>query len=278
MTQKDNVSLVSIRWFIENCMEIKLPNGKTMVIDPMLIKDESETDIQIAKSYATGFDADFLEACDYILLTHIHGDHIGALKKVHQRFPEAPILVNGWSAYPLAKFLDMPLGAFIPMTDGCDYDFDGFHLKWLQGRHTAAIGKKTPSESNFGTTEEEIWTVALGTIYNSNFIISMDNGITLAMDGGRYEPNLSRLDIYKPNIVFIHSSRDYEANAEVCMDALRRSGAQYIFPLTCPIQEDPDKAAEVANEKLRAAGMYGRVMSPKCGQWFDFSMGLQARS
>ena len=42
--------------------------------------------------------------------------------------------------------------------------------------------------------------------------------------------------------------------------------------------KDDHKAAEVANEKLRAAGMYGRVMSPKCGQWFDFSMGLQARS
>ena len=38
-TEKENVSLVSIRWFIENCMEIKLANGKTIVVDPMIIRD-----------------------------------------------------------------------------------------------------------------------------------------------------------------------------------------------------------------------------------------------
>ena len=33
---------VKIRWFVENCFEIKLPNGKTIVIDPMLVREAGE--------------------------------------------------------------------------------------------------------------------------------------------------------------------------------------------------------------------------------------------
>lgn len=277
-TEKENVSLVSIRWFIENCMEIKLANGKTIVVDPMIIRDAGETDNEIAKSYVTGYSADDLEGCDYIILTHIHGDHIGALKQVHERFPNAPVLVNGWSAWPLAKYLDMPLGAFIPMTDGCEYDFDGFKIKWLQGRHTPAVGAMTPSQFAVGGSETEQWVNRLGTIYNSNFILFLENSMTLAMDGGRYEPNLSRLDLYKPNIVFCHSMKDLNATAETFCDALTRSGAQYLFPLCAQIQgEGTETAIRLTNEKLQAAGYPGRALNPKCGKWIDFSMGLSAR-
>mgnify|MGYP003253216599 CR=1 FL=1 len=272
-TESETVNLTAIRWFIENCMEIRLPNGKTIVVDPMMIRDEADTDNEIAKHYVTDFSTEDLEGCDYILLTHIHGDHIGSLKQVSEKF-HAPILVNGWSAYPLAKYLDLPLGSFIPMTDGEEYRFDGFQVKWLQGRHTEGVGAFPPSKTQFGTTPEEIAVNQMGTIYNSNFVLTLDNGITLGMDGGRYEPNLSRMDLYKPNILFCHCERDLEASAEKCFDAVTRSGAQYLFPLCTQIQGDgASVSAETANEKLKKVGHYGRVLTPQPGRWIHFSMG-----
>ena len=272
------VGMVGIRWFIENCMEIKLSNGKTIIVDPMVIKSPEDTDNQIAKEYATGYDVNDLEGCDYIMLTHIHGDHIGSLKALHERFKDAPILVNGWCAYPLAEYLDLPLGAFIPMTDGEEYSFDGFKVKWLQGRHTAKIGEKSASETVIGTTDLEIYVNRLGTIYNSNFIIELDNSMKLAMDGGRYEPNLSRLDIYKPNIVFIHSNRDPKTNGSIFVDAARRSGAQYIFALTAQILGDNTGVSEdTANAMLHEAGLPCNAIVPECGKWYDFSMGVAER-
>lgn len=275
-TESENVNLVSIRWFIENSMEIKMANGKTIVVDPMMIRSENDTDNEIAKHYVTGFSADDLEGCDYILLTHIHGDHIGSLKKTWEKF-KAPILVNGWCAYPLAKYLDLPLGAFIPMTDGGEYSFDGFEIKWLQGRHTPVVGEMAPSQMQVGTGEEEIIINQMGTIYNSNFVITLDNGMKLEMDGGNYEPNLSRPDLYRPNLVFCHSERNLEECSDKYADALKRSGAQYLFPLCTQIQGDHvEEAARLTNEKVKKTGGWGQALVPRPGEWIRFSMGATA--
>ena len=56
-----SVSSVKLRYFAYNCLEIKLPDGKTLVIDPCLNK---------TGAYSCGYDVDDLEGCDYVLVNH----------------------------------------------------------------------------------------------------------------------------------------------------------------------------------------------------------------
>lgn len=263
-----------MRWFVENCCEIKLPDGKTIVIDPMLLKAAPESDgngfqALFGKDFVSGFSVDDLEGCDYVIITHVHGDHIGSLREVYEKF-KPTILVNGWSAYALAKFYDMPLGAFLPMTDGCEYNLGSFRLTALPGRHSPPICLQKPSAFSYGEgLEKELgW---MGSLYSSNFVITLPNNFKIAMDGGWYEPNLSEWEKHRPNLILRHRMQDLEECSDQMVDAMQRGGAQFLMPLC---QQNTkvgiSNIVRAANEKLAKAGHWGRVIDPGCGQWLNF--------
>jgi L-ascorbate metabolism protein UlaG (beta-lactamase superfamily) len=64
-----------IRWLGTACFEIRLENGKTIVIDPYL--DDS---------VSAPITSDQIEGCDYIFITHGHYDHILDVGKLVSRF------------------------------------------------------------------------------------------------------------------------------------------------------------------------------------------------
>ena len=260
------------RWFVENCSQIELPNGKVIVIDPMFRKDEASCQSEPEKGFISGFDDSVIERCDYIMLTHVHFDHIGSLRALEERF-HAPILVNGWSAYELVKHLNLPTGSVIPMTDGCEYNFDDFRVLWQQGRHTAKVGQLRPQDRlDNGMDAKELEYLHLGTVYNRNFIISLPNGMKIAMDGGRAEPWLNELEKYHPTLILHHASRTAEQCTEEAAAQLTRSGSPYLFMLTMQIMKDPKEMIAAVNEQLAARGVYGRVAYAESGQWIDFAM------
>src|SRR5919201_1658784 len=55
----------TITWYGHACIEIRTPGGKTILIDPWFGNPKSPKT------------ADAVEACDVMLLTHGHFDHIG---------------------------------------------------------------------------------------------------------------------------------------------------------------------------------------------------------
>lgn len=271
---ENTVPVFRYRWFIENCSLLELPNGKVIVIDPIFRKDEAACANQREKNYICGFDDSVVERCDYILLTHIHFDHTGSLKALYERF-RAPILVNGWSAFEMVKFLDMPVGSVIPMSDGCEYNFDDFRVLWQQGRHTAFMGTLTLSENNLTADmpmDEKIF-FHKGTTYHSNFILKLPNGMSVAMDGGWCEPHLNELEKYRPTLILHHAQRNIDACYAAVSQQLRRSGSPMLFLMTMQILEDPRAAVEDLNRRLAADGISGRVVFAEPGQWITFAVG-----
>ncbi len=264
------------RWCVENCGMIRLPNGKTIVVDPVMLKDESECEKPMEKKFISGVSYTEVDACDLILITHAHGDHYFSLKKIWEKF-HAPILINGWSAFYLARELDMPVGAFIPMTDGNEYNFDFCRIKWLAGRHSEGAGSKRVSEPGPGDTPQERELGYRGTIYNSNFIIMLPNGMKIAYDAGRFEPYLLELEKYNPNVVLVHTEKDINYYSDTMCKSALRSGAQFVIPLCVQHSgENAEEMVRLTNEKLQAAGSWCKAINPKPGQWITFTMNCSA--
>ena len=72
-----SVSSLKVRYFAFNALEIKMPDGKTLVVDPCLEKEGH---------FSCGYDVDDLEGCDYVFLNHSHGDHAASLGKLYDKY------------------------------------------------------------------------------------------------------------------------------------------------------------------------------------------------
>lgn len=116
---------LKIRYFAYNCLEIKLPTGKTLVVDPCLRKEGQ---------FSCGYDVSVLEGADYVFCNHCHEDHVASLGDVYDRFHPV-ILAHAATTYTLARVYDIPYIRFIPFTAGDEFDFDDFALKVIAGRH-----------------------------------------------------------------------------------------------------------------------------------------------
>lgn len=66
---------MGMRWLGTACFEIKLPNKKTLVIDPY-----------VDDSVSAPITADQFEGCDFLFITHGHYDHILDAGKLSSRF------------------------------------------------------------------------------------------------------------------------------------------------------------------------------------------------
>ncbi len=274
-TEQGNVFGFKIRWFIENCCEIKLSNGKTIVIDPMLVKSVDENSSMWERDFCSGFGVDDLEGCDYVLLTHVHGDHITSLKAVWEKF-HPTILVNGYSAYALAKDLDIAPGAFIPAADGVEYQLPDMKVQWITGRHTVPVSMIPYSEWKFSDESEVQKELGImGSLYNSNFVITLPNNFRIAMDNGLYEPELSQLAKYRPNLILKHKERGLEKHVNNFVDEAKRTGAQYLLSLCHQsMPEGIDNAERATNERLAELGIPAQMINPEPGKWYTVSMGL----
>ncbi len=263
-----------LRWFVENCCEIKLPSGKTIVIDPMLSKDKDSDDMW-KKQFYSGFGPEDLEGCDTIIISHVHGDHIASLAETYDRFG-APIMINGITAPALMMHEDIAPGAFIPVSVGTTLNFDEYKLTMLAGRHTPRVTAPKPSETKlFAGDEAEKRFGLLGSIVNNNYLITLKNNFRIALDSGLYEGDISEWEKYKPNLVLRHYEPDADYHVESFAEILKRSGAQYILPLCVQkysLEEREEISAKV-NEYCASHGIPGRSIVPVAGQWMTFNLG-----
>ena len=63
----------SITWYGHACVEVRSPGGKTILIDPWFGNPLSPKP------------ADQVDACDVLLVTHGHGDHMGEAVSIASR-------------------------------------------------------------------------------------------------------------------------------------------------------------------------------------------------
>lgn len=283
-----NVPYLKLRYFAFNCLEIKFPSGKTLVVDPCLIKEGR---------FSCGYDESVLEGCDYVYVNHTHADHVASLDKVYDRFKPL-VMANSAVAYDLATFYDIPYIQIIPYVSGDTFDFGDFKLDILHARHALnnmrrPSGKEDDFENVFfkagmkpieysSPLEEKLGN--LGTLFNNNFVMTLPCNLKIGFFAGN--PGLTAPEdremwkTLKPDIIFAHRAKYTVDYANMMADVLELTGARLMMPLHMEDAYsgayDPAEYTANVNKVCQERGLTGRMMFLERAKWYEFYSGVAA--
>lgn len=137
---------MKLRYFSHSSFQITTDSGKVILIDPFL--DDNPT--CPVKSEEVN--------CDFIVLTHAHGDHVGDAFKVAERCNPLFICVNELANYCSEKGFRAH-----NMHIGGAFDFDFGKLKFTIAHH----GSMTPDGTYGGEPAGVIFTIDGKTLYHT---------------------------------------------------------------------------------------------------------------
>lgn len=162
---------------VGGCFEFKLPNGKTMLVDPYFPDDGK----------GVGKDKEVVEACDYILLTHTHFDHDMHVGYFSEKF-HPKVFVQADAAIETMIFHKIPIDNIIPVNHGQEFELDGFKLQGYMTKHASfGLRKWDPDKditlTKFGLPGHKKLD-AYGDVQCVNYLIAFDNGFTTAIVSG----------------------------------------------------------------------------------------------
>ena len=278
---------LKIRYFAYNCLEIKLPSGKTLVVDPCLRREGP---------FSCGYDAGDLEGADYVFCNHCHEDHVASLGDVYDRFHPI-ILAHAATTYTLARLYDIPYIRFLPFTAGETFDFDDFSLEVIPGRHNNYVPGNfmvRPSGRKDALCPEKLGFVLkyddplkqeaadLGTMFGSNFLLTTRNNVRLGLyagNPGMAEPqDRNAWKSRQPDIIFAHREKFTNDYAEKMADILEITGARILVPIHIEDaysgRYDPAEYVANVNRACERRGLLGRMLFMERGQWYEFSTGV----
>lgn len=288
LTANLSVNTLKARYFAYNCLELKLLDGKTLVVDPCIEK---------GGYFDCGYDVDDLEGCDYVFLNHAHGDHAASLGRLYDRFHPL-IMAHACTTFGLARLYDIPYIRFIPFTAGDEYDFDDFKLKVIHGRHNNIIPGNfmvRPSGRRDGlcspprkrsvehSSELDKDLGDLGSMFGNNFLMTLKNNLRVgffAGNPGMIDPQDRNIwKTLRPDIMFAHrakfGSKDW---AEKMAGILAVTGARILVPIH--IEDaysgayDPAEYSAGVNKVCVERNIPGRMIIMERGQWYEFSTGV----
>lgn len=277
---------ISLRWINCQCFEIRLPNGKTLITDPCYDYPENPND-QIADLFRLrGFTTDDITACDYIILNHTHADHMTNLEELVNRFHPTVICHSGVAAEIAQVCNEMFLTDLYPVDYNGTYYLDGFRLETFHGTHksqrmTWASGMKAPDGISQSEKPKRLHT--MGSFFNMNFVITLENGFRMAFVGGNDDGMAEHLRVIRPNIAFrnkITNGMDVEKVAGDWFGFMQESYSQYVVPMHFEVWENrnpgfSEQTFQRANEMAAQAGILCRMLSPKRTQWYRLAMGWE---
>lgn len=279
-----SVGAVKIRYFAYNCLEIRLPDGKTLVIDPCIVNEGL---------YRCGYEDSVLEGCDYVLINHTHMDHIASLGRVYDRFRPL-IMAHEMVVWDLANYFDIPYIKMIPFTAGSVFDYGSFRVEVLRARHNpSAMFMVRPSgkvdefandkfiAAHLGGLDEDGRRISnMGTIFNNNFLITLPNNLRIALfagNPGMIEPEDANMwkDLH-PDIVFAHRALTSYENWDGRMaNILAVTGARVMVPIHIEdgflSKQDPHQYVAAINAACEKKGIFGRALYMERASWYQFS-------
>lgn len=257
---------VKIRWFNDACYEIKLPGGKTILIDPYI--DESRYKL---------LGSERLEGADYILISHSHFDHVLDLPKIMDRF-DSQIFAGQFSGVELAKYYDIPGYRMNLCGTGDVCDTGDFVLRCYRGKHTnlgekdrpshfrelaksAGLDLKAESASILGSYEYMIYTITLP----SNLRI-------LVWGGGATPAAIYQAKQFSPDITIAQLPREDTSQIAKLYAAI---GGRVIFLHHHEyFLVKGDEGAQVIREtveKTSALAPDTMIVLPEKGKWYSVS-------
>ena len=283
MTMENKIESQSFRFRFINCQcfEIRLPGGKTIITDPCY---DFPKETKIQKLFGLdGFHTSDLEACDYVILNHTHGDHIANLGEVIERFSPKVICQSGVAAEIAAAYPDMELTSIYPVDYDGVYFFDGFKLETFHGEHKPqrTTFRKCMEESDPITGDPRFKKLRLlGGIFNMNYLLTLDNGFRAAFVGGTDDGMCERLRSIRPNLVFrnkLENEMDVEKVAGEWYSFMKNSFCQFVVPMHFEVWEHQEpgfskKTFERANQLARENQILSRMVPVERTKWYELSL------
>lgn len=276
---------LSLRWFTGNCYEIKLPSGKTVVTDPFLPHPDEEITLW-AKNYC-GYTAESLEGCDYAIIGHSHGDHLGSIAEVFDRFTPL-VLAHRSYAIELTTKLLIPQMLVFPFDNNQHYEFTDFTLDTCIGRHLyGELLRNGPAKlltelkvPGKGTAYETM--DIYGGMFNTDWILTTTNNVRIGFctgpfaDWQRNRWKNAGINILLRQCGFEIRTNNYKAIAKDLMD----TGAELLLPLHHEHmydQEDCVAFSQRVNEELALNDYKGRMFIPERAQWYTIGKNISLR-
>lgn len=290
MSQLASSSAVRFRWINGQCFEFRFPNGKTLITDPWYTGGGP-----LARMCPPDFTIDDLEGGDYIFVNHSHGDHIENLQEVVDRF-DSTVITHSAIAMEIARHHHIPLTSIYPVDYEGTYYFDGFILQTYHGTHHAMKkgGRPNPMLKN-GDYDSIIESAkegmlpgnpelnAMGSVFNTNFILTTDQGMRIAFLGGNDDGMLDRMKgVNKPNVVLrnkLAGSVVKEGQAKMFADWLAKADVQLLVPMHYEtwLTKEPEFAEDVfsyMNKTMEEMGKVGRVAPMIRGKWYTLDISV----
>lgn len=261
------------RWFTCNTTEIRLPNGKYILIDPFL---PDENDPQWGRmGMSCGYCVADLEGCDYVIINHAHGDHILQLGDVYDRF-HPRVLCHTNTAIYYSQTFGIPERDIFPFESHDIYDFGDFILETSEGRHNATKFSRQVRKIDDHASIDYLG--ALGSLFNTNLVITTNDNLKIGFSAGEWDRIAQRRwqDVH-PNVLFRHRTNWQMEPAEMAQ-VIAQIGAQISIPWHHNNAYDPsfdyDFNAFTAkvNEELAKMGTQCQFINPERGIWYEISM------
>ncbi len=282
---------MKIRWISVQCYEMVLPNGKVIVTDPFLwdgsnyegkeeLSQQEKNDLKVYSQ--KGFTVDDFTGADYIIISHVHGDHCNIVGELWNKF-YGRVLVPADAATEIARVYNIPYGAIYPIYPGNTYYFDDFTLKVYPGAHDNRSFRdgyflRPDDERNLTQGSEPFkvptpnMTGPLGYMYCFNFMIETLNNFRIDFSAGRdFEEHVKHMRDEKPNLMLRHRIRNY--TPEYYARQLEMMGAQLMMPLhhnnARAKDEDLNVFFQEVNQILREHHYPGEAFNPEPYQWYS---------
>jgi L-ascorbate metabolism protein UlaG (beta-lactamase superfamily) len=269
-----NQTALQFRYINYACYELRLPNGKVIVIDPCC-----------DYTHKSAFTAEDFTGADYILLSHTHYDHtmdVGILEKKYN----SKIFVGALSAYSLCDFFDLDFDHIYPVTPNEVFCMEDFDLHVFRGKHTFLNNpnNRMSAANHFGKTFPSGHKMCdiYGTIEYIDYLITTKENMRLYISGGgphwlTYSTIQQTMKEMAPNVVFRQTSSKY--TPETFAQTMADFQAQLILPLhqdgiIRKMDISIDEYIDRANLELQRLKRSSRVLNPIPHKWYSLSMSI----
>jgi len=236
----------TITWYGHACVEVRTPGGKTILFDPWFGNPKSPKP------------ADAVTACDLMLVTHGHSDHMGDAVALASRLRPTWPCMHEMSLW-LARRLPGGADALTGMNKGGTFAFGDINVTMVGADHSA--GDWNPG----GET-----TLYLGE--PAGFVVRLENGYTIYHAGDTNVFGDMRIigDLYRPNLAFLPIGGHFTMGPREAALAVELLGVKDVMPIhygTFPLLAG--SPAQLRDE-LTARGLGDVVVhAPKPGQAAD---------
>lgn len=218
-TQLDFVSGIKIRWITTNCFEIVLPGGRVILTDPYVTDSPNKS---IPPSKITG--------ADYMLITHIHFDHVNDVKELANKF-KSQVFVGALSAVELCKLCDLPAERICLMRGGEKYEFDDCAIEAISSRHVILPPDGTRFNNHpemkllnrqLKRPQEEDVAFWYGCLEQLSYLITAQDGTTILLWGGQAtDEQVNRLSGIRPTIAIFQATGNLPRKISQLIGAIR---------------------------------------------------------